>query len=152
MGAVADAALAGGAEVIGVIPAALDREEVSHQRLADLRVVPDMHARKALQAELADAFVACPGGYGTLEEIVEMLTWAQLKIHSKPCALFNVNGYFDHLLGFFDMALSEGYLKPQHREMLIVESNAGRLLDSFISYQAPVVDKWIDRSKGGGGS
>ena len=143
MGAVADGALTGGAEVIGVIPEALHDRDISHAGVTELRVVADMHARKALQEELGDAFIAMPGGYGTFEEIMEMLTWAQLRLHSKPCGFLNVGGYFDRLLDFFDEAVARGFVKPEHRAMVVASADPGKLLDSFAGYRAPAVGKWI---------
>ena len=129
MGAVADAALAAGGHVIGVIPEALERREVAHRGLSELRVVRSMHERKALMAELSDAFVALPGGVGTLEELFEVWTWAQLGYHAKPCALYNIGGFFTGLLAFLDHATSAGFVKPETRQMLIVEDDQARLLD-----------------------
>jgi uncharacterized protein (TIGR00730 family) len=137
MGRLADAALAGGAEVIGVIPQGLVDREIAHRGLSDLRVVRTMHERKALMNELADAFIALPGGFGTLEELVEVLTWAQLGLHSKPCGVLDVNGYFGHLLAFADHAHDEGFLSRAHREMLKVGETPRSLLSSFASYRAP---------------
>ena len=143
MGAVADAALEGGAEVIGVIPRALATREVAHGGLADLRVVESMHERKAMMAELSDAFVALPGGWGTMEEIFEALTWGQLGLHRKPCGLLNVSGYFDHLRAFLEHATDEAFVKPEYRPMIIVDDDAGRLIERFRGYQPPNVRKWI---------
>lgn len=143
MGALADAALAAGGEVIGVIPQRLVDKEVAHRGLADLRVVDSMHQRKALMAELADGFVALPGGIGTLEELFEVWTWAQLGGHDKPCALMNVAGYFDRLLGFLDHAVEEGFLRPVHRNMVVVADEPQRLLALLDDYRAPEVTKWI---------
>jgi uncharacterized protein (TIGR00730 family) len=131
MGALADEALAHGGEVIGVIPRYLVEREVAHQSLTDLHVVATMHERKALMAELADAFVALPGGIGTLEELVEMLTWAQLGLHAKPIGIVNVDGYYDNLLAFLDHAVGAGFLSPATRERLVVESDPAALLDQL---------------------
>ena len=106
-----------------------------------------MHERKALMAELSQGFVALPGGLGTLEELLEIPTWGQLGVHSKPCGVLNVAGYFDPLLMLLDRAVAEGFLKREHREMLLVEISAARLLDAFDAYMPPVVEKWIDRSR-----
>lgn len=138
MGRLADAALGAGGEVIGVIPQGLVDREIAHAALSDLRIVATMHERKALMSELADAFIALPGGFGTIDELVEVLTWAQLGLHSKPCGLLNVNGYFDHLLAFADHAHGEGFLSAPHRAMLNVGQTPRGLLDAFISYRAPV--------------
>ncbi len=142
MGEIADAALAAGGRVVGVIPQALLDREVAHENLSELIVVSSMHERKALMAQRADAFVALPGGFGTLEELVETLTWGQLGMHEKPCALMNVRGYYDPLLGFFDAAVQEGFLRRAHRDMLIVESEPARLLERCTEYRAPSVSKW----------
>ena len=141
MGAVADAALGAGGEVIGVIPQALQDKEIAHPNLTHLHVVPDMHTRKATMAELADAFVAMPGGAGTLEEFFEVWTWAQLGYHTKPCALYNVGGYFDKLLGFIDHMVENALLKPQYREMIQVEAEPRTLVDALSNYQPPE-QKW----------
>jgi uncharacterized protein (TIGR00730 family) len=145
MGAVADAARAAGGEVIGVIPGALVELEVAHAGLEDLRIVASMHERKALMAELSDGFVALPGGIGTLEELFEVWTWGQLGSHRKPCALFNVAGYYDRLLGFLDFVADEAFLRPIHRNMLLVAETAAGLLDQLENYCAPPETKWIDR-------
>src|SRR5216684_2485810 len=117
MGVVADACLNAGGRVIGVIPQALADKEVAHRGLTELRVVSSMHERKAVMAELSDAFVALPGGYGMWEELFEMLTWSQLGIHCKPCGLLNVNGYYDPLLDLADQAVSEGFLREVNRDL-----------------------------------
>ena len=124
MGAVADAALAGGAEVIGVLPDVLAGKEIAHAGLTRLELVTTMHERKARMAELADAFLVLPGGYGTLEELLEAVTWAQLRLHAKPCILINTAGYWDGLLKFLDTALAAGFLKAKNRELLLVAGNA----------------------------
>jgi hypothetical protein len=124
MGAVADAALAGGAEVIGVLPAVLDDREIGHGGLSRLERVATMHERKARMVELADAFLVLPGGYGTLEELLEAVTWAQLRLHAKPCILINTAGYWDGLLRFLDTAVVAGFLKANNRELLLVAGNA----------------------------
>jgi uncharacterized protein (TIGR00730 family) len=129
MGALADAALAHGSEVIGVIPRALAGVEVAHQGLTRLVVVSTMHERKALMAQEADAFVALPGGFGTLDEFFEILTWAQLGIHAKPCLLVNTGGYFDHLLRFLEVALDEGFLKPKNRGLIHVVADAAEAIE-----------------------
>jgi uncharacterized protein (TIGR00730 family) len=143
MGLLADAVLDGGGEVIGVIPQALLDREIGHRGLTELHVVASMHERKARMAELADAFVALPGGMGTLEELTEVLTWAQLGLHAKPCGLLDVEGYFASLVGFFDHAVEEGFLRREHRGMLAVEREANALLERFEEYRAPRVTKWI---------
>ena len=124
MGTVADAALAGGAEVIGVLPAVLTGRELEHTRLTRLELVPSMHVRKARQVELADAFLVLPGGYGTMDEMIEVVTWAQLGLHAKPCILINTAGYWDGLLTFLDTAVAAGFVKAQNRELVQVAANA----------------------------
>lgn len=145
MGAVADAALAGGGEVIGVIPAALQAKEIAHEGLTRLEVVGSMHERKARMSELADAFIALPGGMGTLEELSEMLTWAQLGLHRKPCGLLDVAGYWQPLVVFFDHAVQEQFLRPHHRALLLVEEEPLALLNALAAYVPPEQQKWIDR-------
>jgi uncharacterized protein (TIGR00730 family) len=147
MGALADAARAADGEVIGVIPQSLVEHEIAHTGLADLRIVGSMHERKALMAELSDAFIALPGGIGTFEELFEVWTWAQLGSHAKPCALLNVRGFYDGLLAFLDHVVAEGFLKPMHRNMLIVEQDAPALLAAVRRYQPPAVTKWISREE-----
>jgi uncharacterized protein (TIGR00730 family) len=146
MGRIADACLSRGGRVIGVIPRALVEKEIAHRGLTELRVVESMHERKALMADLADAFVAMPGGYGTWEEFCEVLTWSQLGLQRKACALLNVSGYYDPLLHMADRALEQGFLRNEHRELLLADTDPGRLLDRLTSYTVPIVDKWIDRS------
>lgn len=143
MGAVADAALAAGGEVIGVIPEALAERELAHGGLTEIHHVKSMHERKAMMAEFSDAFVALPGGVGTLEELFEVWTWAQLGYHGKPVGLLNSEGYFDPLLVFVDRQCSEGFMKRDHRDMLVVESEAGLILDRFEAYRPPLVAKWV---------
>lgn len=145
MGAVADAVLARGGRVIGIIPKALAVKEVAHDRLTEQHVVGSMHERKALMAERSDGFVALPGGWGTFEEIFEVLTWGQLGFHEKPCGLLNVNGYYDHLHAFLEHAVESGFVPKACREMLLVEEAPDRLLDRYATYEAPKVRKWITR-------
>jgi uncharacterized protein (TIGR00730 family) len=147
MGAIADAVLAGGGEVTGVIPQSLVSKEVAHLGLKDLRVVPSMHERKALMADLADAFIALPGGFGTLEEFAEILTWAQLGLHRKPHGLLNIEGFYDPLLTFFDHAVAENFIRPAHRDLVISETDPGRLLEALAAARPPNLDKWIDREQ-----
>jgi uncharacterized protein (TIGR00730 family) len=144
MGVLADAALAAGGEVIGVIPRALVNREVAHHGLSDLRVVSSMHERKALMADLADAFVALPGGLGTLEELCEVLTWAQLGIHAKPCGLLDVRCYYGPLLAFLDRVVEEGFMHRENRDLLLVDDDAERLLDALASYHPPRTERWLD--------
>ncbi|HYG61452.1 MAG TPA: TIGR00730 family Rossman fold protein [Thermoanaerobaculia bacterium] len=147
MGIVADAVLERGGEVIGVIPEALMARELGHQGLTELRVVGSMHERKALMAELADAFVALPGGFGTFEELCEVITWTQLGLHPKACSVLDVDGYYAPLLALFDHAVAEGFIRPQHRALVIAESDPERLLDRLAAFQPPAVAKWIDRGE-----
>ena len=147
MGAVADSVLEGGGEVIGVIPQALVDKEVGHRGLTQLRVVGSMHERKALMMDLADAFMALPGGYGTLEEFCEVLTWSQLGLHRKPCGLLNVDDYYGALIGLLERAVSEGFLHPVHRSLVLAESDPERLLDLLSESQVPHLDKWINRAQ-----
>lgn len=128
MGTLADATLAAGGKAIGVMPASLVEKEVSHRGLTELRVVASMHERKAMMAELADAFIVLPGGYGTFDEFCEILTWSQLLFHSKPCGLWNVNGYWQHLIAMFDHAAAEGFLRPQHRALPVFDDELDSLL------------------------
>jgi uncharacterized protein (TIGR00730 family) len=145
MGVLANAVLAGGGHVIGVIPQALFNLEVAHTGLPDLRVVSSMHQRKALMADLADGFMALPGGLGTLEEFCEIVTWAQLGLHQKPCGLLNADHYFDHLITFLDHTVAQHFVRPEHRALILVEDAPAALLDSFEAFRSPRVDKWIDR-------
>lgn len=137
MGVLAAAALARGGRVTGVIPRALMDRELAHPGLTRLEVVADMHTRKARMAALADGFVALPGGMGTLEELCEMLTWGQLGLHTKPCAVLNVAGYFDNLLGFIDHMAAEGFLRPRHHDMLLRADDVDALLAALAGYRAP---------------
>jgi uncharacterized protein (TIGR00730 family) len=145
MGVIADAVLAGGGEVIGVIPEALMAKELGHGRIQDLRVVKTMHERKAMMAELSDGFIAMPGGIGTFEEFFEIVTWAQLGFHSKPCALLNVNGFYDPLLHLLDHAIAESFVKPKQRDLVLVEADFSKLLDRMAHHHVPHEPKWIDR-------
>lgn len=147
MGAVADAAQAAGGEVIGIMPRALVDREIAHKGLKDLRVVGSMHERKAMMADLADAFIALPGGLGTFEELFEVWTWGQLGNHAKPCAVLNVRGFYDKLLGFLDHVVAEQFVKQVHRDMLLVDDDPGRLLDRLAAYRAPNETKWIKRGE-----
>ena len=143
MGAVADEVLRLGGEAVGVIPEALTRKELAHAGLTQLHVTPSMHARKMLMAELADGFVALPGGIGTLEEVFEIWTWSQLGLHQKPCGLLNVAGYYDTLIAFLDHATGERFVRPEHRDMLVVASDANALLDGFEKYAGHAASRWI---------
>jgi hypothetical protein len=147
MGILADAMLAGGGRVIGVLPEHLVRREVAHARVTEMHIVGSMHERKALMARRADAFIALPGGLGTLEELFEVLTWSQLGLHSKPCALLNVDGYYDPLIAFLDGAVARGFVQPRHRDMLLIDAHPARLLDRIGTYVAPTVEKWLDAER-----
>lgn len=145
MGTVAETVAAAGGEVIGVIPHALmAREGVAANGLGELRVVDTMHARKAMMAELSDAFVAMPGGLGTLEELFETLTWAQLGIHGKPCALLDAAGYYQPLVALLDHSVAEGFVRPQHRALLLVGDEPEELLERLERHRPQVVEKWIE--------
>jgi len=144
MKVVADTAMAAGGSVTGIIPEALLAREIGHHDITELRVVASMHERKAMMADLSDGFVALPGGFGTIEEIVEIATWAQLGLHVKPFGLLNVARFYEPLVTFFDRAVDEGFLRPQHRQMLVVDDDPDRLLDRFASWEPPRVKKWID--------
>ena len=146
MGAVADAALAAGGEVIGVIPEVLQIRELAHRSLTRLHVVGSMHERKALMAELSDGFVALPGGMGTLEELAEVLTWAQLGLHARPVGLLDVAGYYRRLAEFFDRAVGAGFLRPAHRQLLLVADQPAALLDQLEAWRGPALEKVIDRA------
>ena len=143
MGVIADAVLEAGGQVFGVIPQALVDKEVAHHGLSELHVVQSMHERKAKMAELSDGFVALPGGWGTIEEIFEMLTWAQLGFHQKPCGLLNISGYYDHLYTFLKHAFDQHFVREEFRPMIMMEQTAAALLDRYQQYQAPSVKKWI---------
>jgi uncharacterized protein (TIGR00730 family) len=148
MAVLADAVLAEGGDATGVIPQPLVAREIAHPGLSDLRVVGSMHERKALMAELADAFVALPGGLGTLEELFEVYTWSQLGLHSKPCALLDVEGYYAGIADFLDHAVSERFLRAEHRAVLIVEEDPRTLLDRLRDFEPDAVrPKWIDRGQ-----
>src|SRR5512143_1798350 len=144
MAAVADAALEAGGEVVGVIPRALQLRELAHDGLTTLHVVGSMHERKAKMAELAHAFIALPGGMGTLEEFSEILTWAQLGLHAKPCGLLDVAGYYRPLVGFFDQAVAQGFVRPEHRSLVLVGDDPDALVDRFLAWEPPKLQRWID--------
>jgi uncharacterized protein (TIGR00730 family) len=145
MGVLADAVLGAGGEAIGVIPQALVDRELAHSGLTELRVVDTMHQRKALMADLSDAFVALPGGYGTADELFEILTWAQLGIHQKPIGLVNVQGFFDPLVAWIDRCVRTGFIRPQHRDLLAISADSEHLLEVLSRHEpAPQVPKWID--------
>lgn len=147
MGRLADAALSAGAHVIGVMPRHLVEYEIAHQGLPDLRIVESMHERKALMAELSDAFVALPGGFGTLEETFEVLTWRQLGLHHKPVALLNIAGFFDPLIAFLDRGVELRFISRENRDLLLVEETVDRMFAALQRESAPAGAKWLDRDK-----
>lgn len=142
MGVLADAVLARGGSVHGVIPQMLVEKEIAHPDLTELHVVASMHERKSMMAALSDGFIALPGGFGTLEELIEILTWGQLRFHDKPCGVINVRGYFDQLLAFLDHAREEGFVRAANRRMLLCADDATGLIQQFEQYTAPKIDKW----------
>ncbi len=143
MGAVADSVLDAGGDAFGVMPEALVEREIAHGGLTELEVVDSMHARKERMARLANGFIALPGGFGTLEELVEMLTWAQLGFHRLPCGFLNVAGYYAQLVGFFDHQVAEGFVNPSHRDMVVVTDDVAALLDQFAAYDPPAVKRYV---------
>jgi hypothetical protein len=147
MGMVADAALARGGEVYGVLPEFMIAREIAHRGLTELVLVGSMHERKAAMAARSDAFVALPGGFGTMDELFEVLTWSQLGLHHKPVALLDVDGYYEPLVAFLDRATSEGLLRPEYRAMLFVERDVAALIDRLATYALPVVPKAIEPSQ-----
>jgi uncharacterized protein (TIGR00730 family) len=144
MGTVANATLEAGGKVIGVIPKALQLRELAHVNLTSLHVTGSMHERKAKMAELSQGFIALPGGLGTLEEFAEIVTWAQLGIHARPCGLLDVKGFYQPLVSFLDHAVREGFVSPLHRELVIVETDPDALIDRFAAWKPPAVEKWVD--------
>lgn len=151
MGAVADACLEAGGEVTGVITQQLSDLEVGHNGLTSLEVVNSMHERKARMADLTDGFVALPGGIGTLEEMFEVFTWAQLQLHAKPCGLLNVDGYYDDLHAFLQHSVRERFLLPEHGEMLLLDEDFEDLLARMLNFEPIHLDKWVDRKISGSG-
>jgi uncharacterized protein (TIGR00730 family) len=147
MGAIADSVLTAGGKVIGVIPQALVEKEIAHTQLSDLRIVGSMHERKSLMAELADAFIALPGGLGTLEEFCEVATWTQLGFHRKACGLLNIEGFYDGLLAFVDRAVEEKFIRSEHRAIIISGENPVELIDKLALVEIPIIPKWIDRDQ-----
>lgn len=147
MGELADAALADGGEVIGVIPHGLAAKELAHEGATKMHVVDTMHDRKALMADLSDASLALPGGLGTLEEIFEIISWGQLGIHQKPCGFLNVAGYYDQLIGFLDYAAGQQFIKPEHRATILVDGDHGRLLERMCVYEPPAIEMWIRKDE-----
>ncbi len=145
MGKIADAVLEKGGEVIGIIPKGLFVKEVAHTGITELREVSSMHERKSLMAELSDGFIALPGGYGTIEELFEIITWSQLGMHNKPCGLLNVCNYFDNLIDFLDHAVSEQFINKINRSILLVDECPDTLLEKLEVYKNPETEKWIDQ-------
>jgi uncharacterized protein (TIGR00730 family) len=145
MGAIADSVLEAGGEAIGVIPEHLMSREIGHKRLTKLHIVRSMHERKALMADLSDAFIALPGGFGTLEEFFEVLTWSQLGLHAKPCGIVNVLGYYTPLLAMLDHAVKEQFLKPQNRALVLARDRPAELLQALEEWRPVHVEKWLDR-------
>lgn len=145
MGIIADEVMRAGGEVIGIIPDSLDKKEVGHRGITELRVVGSMHERKAQMADLADGFIAMPGGIGTFEEFFEILTWSQLGFHDKPCGILNVANYYDGLLALCDNAVSEGFLRPVHRQLILDDSDAVSLLEKMKNFRPEPLEKWIDK-------
>ena len=143
MGVVADAVLAGGGKVDGVIPKMLATKELLHDGVTEMHIVESMHARKALMTELADCFIALPGGFGTFEELFEVITWGQLGLHAKPMGLLNVAGYYDDLVRFLDRAIAERFIKEKYRDLLLVDAQPSELLDRLATHRLPTVKKWI---------
>ena len=146
---IADSVLENEGEVIGVMPRHIVDKEIAHQQLTKLHIVDTMHQRKAMMAELADAFIALPGGFGTIDEIFEILTWNQLEIINKPAGILNIEGYFDHLLAFLSHAVEKKFVRREHMQNLIVEKNESNLISRLKEYQPAVAEKWIDRLKMG---
>ena len=147
MGVIADAVLTGGGEAHGVITRALEQKEIAHPGLTTLQVVETMHERKAAMADKADGFIMLPGGFGTLDEFFEVVTWTQLGIHVKPCGILNVNGYFDPLVLLLQTAARERFLLPAHRDLVVTESDPGVLIERLGAWTGGIVDKWLDRSQ-----
>jgi uncharacterized protein (TIGR00730 family) len=145
MGVLADSCLAAGGRVLGVMPRSLVDKEIAHPGLTELHTVGSMHERKARMADLSDAFLALPGGFGTWDEFCEALTWSQLAIQNKACAVLNVEAYYDPFLAQADRAVEDGFLRPEHRELLLADTDAARLLDRLQAFKVPILEKWIDR-------
>jgi len=145
MGILADSVLEQGGQVIGVIPESLVQKEVAHEGVTELHVVSTMQERKKHMADLSIGFIALPGGFGTIEETLEVLTWAQLGFHRKPCGLLNISGFYKDFLSFIEKCVMERFVKEKHKSMILVDTSPKSLLDRFESYEAPVIDKWIDR-------
>ena len=147
MGALADACLEKGGRVVGVIPRALAEKEIAHRNISEMHVVGSMHERKAMMADLADAFLTLPGGFGTWDEFCEALTWSQLGLQKKACAFLNVDRYYDALLAMTQRAAEDGFIRPEHRELLLVDTEPDRIIDRLRDYEVPYVPKWVDRKE-----
>ncbi len=145
MGKIADTVLANGGRAIGIIPESLAQKEVAHLGLTELHVVESMHTRKALMAELSDGFIAMPGGFGTFEEICEIITWSQLGFHAKPCALLNVSGFYDDLIALFDHSAAKGFIRPVHRRLVISGSDIEAIIRTMEDFKPAAVEKWIEK-------
>ena len=147
MGKVADTVMDSGGNVVGIIPRSLAEKEVAHERLSELHIVGSMHERKAMMAKLSDGFIAMPGGFGTFEEICEVITWTQLGFQSKPCGILNVRGYYDDLISLFDRATSQGFIRPEHRSLVLVGKTIDELHEKMTEFTPPGLDKWIDEDE-----
>ncbi len=147
MGKIADTVMLNGGRVIGVIPKALAEKEVEHGGLTELNVVDSMHRRKAMMEELSDGFIALPGGFGTFEELCEIITWAQLGFHNKPCGFLNIQGYYDPLVELFDKATDEGFVREEHRKLVIIEDEIDEMYKRMKSYQPPALEKWLEKDE-----
>lgn len=143
MGKIADTVMANNGKVIGIIPRSLAEKEVAHGGLTELLIVKSMHERKALMEEMSDGFIALPGGFGTFEELCEIITWAQLGIHDKPCGFLNINGYYDSLIELFDKATNEAFIRPEHRKLVLIENKIEDLYELMKNYEPPFIEKWI---------
>ena len=143
MGKIADTVMSNGGSVIGIIPKSLSDKEVAHQGLTELHIVDSMHTRKAMMEDFSDGFIALPGGFGTFEELCEIITWAQLGFHDKPCGFLNVNGYYNPLIELFDKATHEQFVRPHHREIVIIESDIESMFQKMQDYKPPELEKWL---------
>jgi uncharacterized protein (TIGR00730 family) len=145
MGVIADAVMSAGGSAIGVMPRNLIAREIGHAGITELRVVDTMHQRKALMADLSSGFIALPGGYGTFDEFFEVVTWTQLGLHRKGCGLLNIDGYYDPFVAMLDRAVTEGFIKPENRSLVLDDSSPDRLLDRVLAFHAPATEQWLDR-------
>lgn len=145
MGKIADTVMEEGGSVVGIIPRSLAEKEVAHEHLSELHIVSSMHERKAMMAEMSDGFIAMPGGFGTFEEICEMITWTQLGFQIKPCGILNVNGYYDDLISLFDNATQKEFIRPEHRDLVLVGETIEELFAAMTKFEPPGLDKWIDK-------